>query len=216
MLNERLTTIGLYGVPTIATDALRYWLSQGELKANIILNEGLPSPADEFVDVRLILQSPARGLPKPAEIISAFKKCGSRPTIVIVAPAFTAATQHYVEAGIQGLLPYTTRLPVLSHAIRLVTAGGRFVAQELLDAQWNGAGALATRAPAHLRGDLQLTTRERQVLMLVRQGQSNKQIAAALEIAETTAKLHVRRLMQKLNVENRTQAALVAGLIEST
>lgn len=209
-------TISLHCAQTIATEAIGYCLSHGDLRANLIRRDGLPKPDQEPVDVSIIMQSPARGLPKASDIIAAFRDCGARPTLVVVASTFASAVPNYIEAGIQGILAHSTRLPVLAHAVRLVGAGGRFVAQELLDAQWTQAGALAERLPAHFRGRIPLTAREREVLALLRHGQSNKQIAGALEIAETTAKLHVRRLMQKLNVENRTQAALAAGLIEST
>lgn len=206
-------TLSLHYAQTIATDAIAYYLSHGDLQANIVRHDSLPTRRDETADVTVIVQSPLKGLPMAAEIIAAFRSCGAPPTLVIVASAFATAVPNYVEAGIQGVLSHTTRLPVLAHAVRLVSAGGRFVSQELLDAQWAQAGTLADRVPAHFRGRIPLTTREREVLALLRQGQSNKQIAGALEIAETTAKLHVRRLMQKLNVENRTQAALAAGLI---
>lgn len=51
-----------------------------------------------------------------------------------------------------------------------------------------------------------LTTREGQVLALIREGRSNKQIADALAIAEPTVKNHVHNLLEKLAVANRTQA----------
>jgi DNA-binding NarL/FixJ family response regulator len=55
-----------------------------------------------------------------------------------------------------------------------------------------------------------LTPSEQRVLKLLRTGQSNKVIARELNIGESTVKVHVRRIMKKLNAANRTQAALVA------
>ena len=55
-----------------------------------------------------------------------------------------------------------------------------------------------------------LAPSEQRVLELLRKGQPNKLIAPELNIEETTVKLHVRRIMKKLNAANRTQAALVA------
>ena len=62
-----------------------------------------------------------------------------------------------------------------------------------------------------------LTEREIQVLELIAQGHQNKEIAHALNIAEETAKIHVKHIFNKLNVQNRTQAVAVAihdGLIQ--
>ena len=55
-----------------------------------------------------------------------------------------------------------------------------------------------------------LTARERQVLALVAEGATNRQIGAALYMAEKTASVHVSRILGKLGVRTRTQAAAVA------
>jgi DNA-binding NarL/FixJ family response regulator len=54
----------------------------------------------------------------------------------------------------------------------------------------------------------QLSPREAQVLELLSEGQSNREIAKTLFISESTVKVHVRRVLQKLGVRTRTQAAL--------
>jgi DNA-binding NarL/FixJ family response regulator len=60
--------------------------------------------------------------------------------------------------------------------------------------------------------DLQkLTARQRDVLILIAEGRSNKEIARALSIAEATTKIHVAALMRILGVRNRTEAAVHAG-----
>lgn len=61
--------------------------------------------------------------------------------------------------------------------------------------------------------DLQkLTARQRDVLMLIAEGRSNKEIARALSIAEATTKIHVAALMRILGVRNRTEAAVRASV----
>jgi DNA-binding NarL/FixJ family response regulator len=56
-----------------------------------------------------------------------------------------------------------------------------------------------------------LTARQRDVLILIAEGRSNKEIARALSIAEATTKIHVAALMRILGVRNRTEAAVRAG-----
>jgi DNA-binding NarL/FixJ family response regulator len=55
-----------------------------------------------------------------------------------------------------------------------------------------------------------LTSRQYEVLRLLQEGQSNKRIARTLGLRESTIKVHVRQIMRKLGVANRTQAALTA------
>ena len=56
----------------------------------------------------------------------------------------------------------------------------------------------------------ELTRRQRDVLALISEGKSNKLIADALNMSESTVKAHVKQIIRRLNVANRTQAALLA------
>jgi DNA-binding NarL/FixJ family response regulator len=83
--------------------------------------------------------------------------------------------------------------------------------------------AVARRLAQDIRGPRQglaaLTAREREILVLVAAGMSNKEIAAELVISERTARTHVSNVLGKLNLTSRTQAALVAvkeGLVEQS
>ncbi len=85
---------------------------------------------------------------------------------------------------------------------------------------------LSPKASAYLLHEIQapqhpeaLTKRETDVLRLLAQGQSNKEIAQRLSLVEETVKTHVRHILSKLGVQSRTQAALYAiriGLIEAS
>jgi DNA-binding NarL/FixJ family response regulator len=63
---------------------------------------------------------------------------------------------------------------------------------------------------AHRLASDELTEREMDVLRLLAKGQSNREIAADLSIAENTVRIHVARILQKLGVEDRTQAVIAA------
>ncbi len=72
-------------------------------------------------------------------------------------------------------------------------------------------GAGRARTATHADEDpFGLTPRERQVLALIAEGATNRQIGAALYMAEKTASVHVSRILSKLGVRSRTQAAAVA------
>jgi DNA-binding NarL/FixJ family response regulator len=86
-----------------------------------------------------------------------------------------------------------------------VEATGRHLPQRLVNAMTE------QRSPSQ-RDQLlaSLTPREREVLELLTQGYTNREIAATLVIAEVTAKLHVHRIIHKLGVRSRTEAAIAA------
>ena len=64
-------------------------------------------------------------------------------------------------------------------------------------------------------GFLKLTARERQVLKLIAEGSSNREIARTLDISEGTVKNHVASILGRLNLRDRTQAAIVANSVMS-
>jgi DNA-binding NarL/FixJ family response regulator len=118
-----------------------------------------------------------------------------------------------VRAGAAGYLLKDTDPAELVAGIRTVAAGQSMlsppVAARLLE-EMAGGGA----APAE---DPDLTPREREVLILIAGGRSNKRIALELGVAEKTVKTHVGHVLAKLGVSDRTQAALWAvrhGLAE--
>ena len=67
-----------------------------------------------------------------------------------------------------------------------------------------------TKQTAAAISDLSLTARELEILQYIVEGMSNKEIAAALYISEKTVKNHITSLLRKLDVEDRTQAAVFA------
>ena len=94
-------------------------------------------------------------------------------------------------------------LEELSEAVRRIAAGGLVIDPSVV-AQL--VGRKRTRSPLE-----DLTDREREVLLLVRDGLANKQIARRLDIAERTVKAHLTSVYQRLGVTDRTQAALWAS-----
>ena len=118
-----------------------------------------------------------------------------------------------LEAGAAGYLLKNSQPAELARAVRAAHAGDAIidptVAARLVR-------ALSER-PATPAFD-ELTTRERDVLVLIAQGRSNKRIALELGISEKTVKTHVGHVLAKLDVTDRTQAAVLAvqaGLVST-
>lgn len=103
-----------------------------------------------------------------------------------------------LNAGVQAYLTKDVLHDELLKAIRAVHAGGRYLPAAV-------SAALSAQIP---RADL--SAREIQVLKLIVQGHANKQIAYHLNIAEHTVKNHVKSILNKLAVQDRTQAATAA------
>jgi two-component system, NarL family, nitrate/nitrite response regulator NarL len=130
-----------------------------------------------------------------------------------------ASVTHAFQAGLDGLCPTTMSHDALILALELVVLGERFIPADaglaLLDAQPRGYevgfGMSAAAVPANDGlGAKSLSGREAQILHLIAQGAANKVIARELGLAEATVKVHVKAILRKVKVSNRTQAALWA------
>ncbi len=115
-----------------------------------------------------------------------------------------ADIHHALEAGARGYLLKSVRRATLIEAVRAVAAGLRYLPP-----------ATAARLVDAMDAE-KLTARELDVLKLLAKGERNREIADALGLAEPTVKIHVNNLLRKLEVKDRTEAAMVAlrrGLI---
>lgn len=125
-----------------------------------------------------------------------------------------------VRAGAAGYLLKDADSAQIAKAIRAISRGESMIhpviASKILTefSQLSGGGASARRP---LQAEHNLSDREITVLKLVADGKTNKEIANSLNLSEKTVKNHVRNIFRKLDVSDRTQAAIYAlrtGLIE--
>ena len=131
------------------------------------------------------------------------------PVIVVSANEDRAVMRHCLEFGAAGYVPKSLDVSSMRAAIRAVLDGGRWTPPDL-DPK---AGA-STPASALVKRLSSLTPQQVRVLMMLSQGLLNKQIAYELSVSEATVKAHVSAILQKLGVESRTQAVILAGKIE--
>ncbi|MBH1938256.1 response regulator transcription factor [Streptomyces sp. AV19] len=117
-----------------------------------------------------------------------------------------------LRAGASGFLLKDASAEELAQAVRVVAAGDALLAPSVtkrLIAEFSRMSGAAPRAPLKERVGA-LTERETEVLSLVAQGLSNAEIAERLVVAEQTVKTHVSRILLKLGLRDRTQAAVFA------
>jgi DNA-binding NarL/FixJ family response regulator len=141
-------------------------------------------------------------------VLNALKKLEHPPRVVVLT-SFEKEEDIYraIRAGAHGYLLKDTTESEMVAAISVVNAGKRYIPRHI-------AARLADRM---MRSDL--TARELQILELVAQGSTNKQIAGALDISDNTVRHHVNNIMEKLQVSDRTEAvatALRQGVLSGT
>jgi DNA-binding NarL/FixJ family response regulator len=125
-----------------------------------------------------------------------------------------------LRAGAAGFLLKDSEAAAVVDAVRTVARGEGMIAPAVTrrlitefaqtaspGAASRGSGASGLEPPPGLN---ELTRREREVLGCLGEGQSNAEIAVRLTMAEATVKTHVSRLLAKLNLKSRTQAAVLA------
>lgn len=126
---------------------------------------------------------------------------------IIVLTSFVDDEKVYpvIEAGAMSYLLKTTRAPQIAEAIRAAYKGESVLEAKVTTKMMKRMRSEAERLPHH-----DLTERELEVLRLIAEGKTNQEIADQLVIGIKTVKTHVSNILAKLDVEDRTQAAIYA------
>lgn len=118
---------------------------------------------------------------------------------------------EYVNVGVVGFIMKDATLEELTGTIRSVAAGESVLPPQMTGSLFSqiARDAVADGGPASMDA-VRMTPRERQVVDLIAEGLSNKEIAKRLHIATHTVKSHVRNIMEKLTLHSRLQIAAYA------
>ncbi len=140
-------------------------------------------------------------------------------TSIVLLTAYDDVEQvlHAFSAGAAAYCSKDVEAGKLVDIVRQVARGFYIVGDQVFDAEglddWLSRGVEAVRRP-HLDGDIEaftpLSPREMEILQYVTRGMSNKEIASKLGISHQTVKNHMTAILHKLDVEDRTQAAVYA------
>lgn len=144
------------------------------------------------------------------------RDCPSIKILILTAYKEKGYLDRLLKVGASGFVLKFSAAEELIGAIRLVAGGEIYLDPEMADRITEGY------VRSHLKGEMrqrELTTREEEVLRLIAQGYSNKEISSQLKIAVKTVESHKANLMQKLELRNRTEIvryALRQGWLQDT
>jgi two-component system nitrate/nitrite response regulator NarL len=174
---------------------------------------GLPAVTDNAPELFLICDN--RSSEEYVAVIQRLKEQYPSARVVIFADHMEPkAIIQVCQAGADGLCSTTMNHDALIKALGLVMLGETFISSSLclplIDQMLSGAPALAPVPTSDFSSASRLSTREAQILRCLMQGSSNKLIARDLGVAEATVKVHIKTILRKVKVANRTQAAMWA------
>lgn len=197
-------------------DALSGIISVGFSGASVVSAEDLTTTIkalEEAADVDLVLLD--LNMPGVQGFSGLIFLRGQYPTIPIIVVSGNEdldTIRRSVSLGASGFIPKSSDTDTIKGAINIVLDGGVWVPDQAAidnntedDELLEIASRLSTLTPQQMR-----------VLMMLKEGLLNKQIAYELNVSEATVKAHVSAILQKLDVNSRTQAVIVASKIAST
>lgn len=139
------------------------------------------------------------------------KKSDNLNLVVVSASEDVRSIRKILASGIKGYIPKRSDPKIMHNALKLILEGGTYIPPALIE-----SASENNMTGSHRSNGKTLTNRQSQVLDLIAQGKSNKQIAYEMGVSEATVKLHINALLRSLKVNNRTQAVVTAqkmGLI---
>jgi two-component system, NarL family, response regulator YdfI len=131
--------------------------------------------------------------------------------VLFVGPESERASLEALAAGASAILPLSANLVEIIATIKMVPEGLAILPQKLLTTLSSRAEIVNGRSNGTHGGRPRLSERESLVLAAMADGLSNKQIARRLEISFHTVKFHVASILEKLEVETRTEAVIKAA-----
>ncbi|WP_027165707.1 response regulator transcription factor [Mesorhizobium sp. WSM3224] len=184
--------------------------SLGEIGGFELVGEGASAEdAERLVrastpDILLLdISMPGGGLNALGGILSAVP---DQKVVMLTVSETNADVAHALKAGARGYVLKGVGSKALAEILRDVANGQSYVSPSLSARLLSDLLQPTGSKPDPLA---QLTTREAEILKLVGEGLSNKEVAARLSLQEKTVKHHMTRVLAKLNVRNRTEAALL-------
>jgi len=134
----------------------------------------------------------------------------ANPEVRVILMAFPSAPDNVVEfmkLGVSGFIAKDATIADFVSTIRSVTAGTHVLPPSLVETLFSQVAELAA---GQKNGAVRLTQREREIIRMIQEGLSNKEVAQRLHIATHTVKSHVHNILEKLALRTRLQIAAYA------
>ena len=143
--------------------------------------------------------------PHTLQNIEKLQSLSNAPRLVIIsASEDIEQIKKIIYTGIAGYIPRQTDFSAFKEALSIILRNETYIPKALQDIENELSDKFTNK---------KLTNRQSQVLDLIAQGKSNKQIAFEMGVSEATVKLHINALLRSLKVNNRTQAVITAQKI---
>ena len=194
-------------------EALKQAISGGVAQATVSLAGSLDAATalldkDDNLDLILLdLRMP--GVQGLSGLIYLRAQYPNIPVVIVTAADDQGLVQKALNLNASGFIPKTSGIETIIAAVNAVLKGDIWVPEGYAQAT-----AADKEADEIARRIATLTAQQIRVLMMLREGLLNKQIAYELNVSEATIKAHVSAILQKLNVSSRTQAVIAASRID--
>ena len=227
VIEDVVPTIMLVEQQTFVSESVANYF-RVEFKRHAILEcgENFSDMENNKVNLKLVVitKSMLPSVFEKSEKFTFLQDCfGSAPVALLGDAAGQSSLELLERVNLKGVFPDETPSNTLIAGLKFILEGGEYFPHKFnelkephrfdhrSDDNQNNISALATsltNPPIDLVDPF--TKRERAVLDCLARGQPNKVIAGQLEIAENTIKIHIRNILKKLSVSNRTEAVLAA------
>ena len=194
--------IGVIAWHILAAHYLAELVEANHNMSAVILTEGIKSAIAFPRHARVVILIDLWGLPLPmSDYLDAFSAAIPRCAFLAVDRARNGVdVVRFLRTGFAGFITHDEAIDGLGTAIQAVAEGHVWTSPEVMRIYMN---LTSHRTAAGGEGAATLTSRENQVLDLLRWRYSNKEMAMLLRISESTVKFHVSNVLMKLNVNDR-------------
>lgn len=177
--------------------------------------------AEQNPDIRLVLLDLKLEDGSGIETLEKLSSSLSDAAVAIVSASEDSRNiSRAYKAGAKGYIVKSSTSDVLRHALPLILSGETYIPSHAISLLTGGGsdGTGSSTSNSGVAGVPRLTPRQQEILLLMAQGLQNRDIASSLGMLEGTVKVHVKSILQKLGVNNRTHAVVTGirlGLVPS-
>jgi two-component system, NarL family, nitrate/nitrite response regulator NarL len=172
-------------------------------------NDAYQIALDQSPDVLLLdMNMPGGGINAVAKIAL---RCPSTRTLLLTVVDDEDEVRSVLRKGARGYLLKGTSSSELANAVRVVSRGENYVSPSFAAQLIMSRGAEESKSRDATGRFPELSEREEQILLLIHRGLSNRLIGDELDLTEKTVKGYVTNIMEKLQVRNRVEAAMLAA-----